>query len=92
METTIVICSDLQDFNSWLFIYIGYVHRSRTRRVVINNRRYIAVSQPEHMCGYRCDTVSFTASGRERENFNQLFNVATICCLAQPKKPFKFGR
>jgi len=91
METTIVICADLADFQNWLYINIGLVHRSPARRVVTNNRRYIAVSQVEHMCGYRCNAVFVTELGNERENIEQLMRSAEYC-LARPKKPFKFGR
>lgn len=93
METTIVICGNLGDFNRWLFNNLyGYTHRSRTRRIIVDDRRYLAVSEVEHMCGYRCDTVSYTTLGRERENFDRLFTMATQYCLARPKKEFKFGR
>lgn len=90
METTIVLCGCLEDFQNWLFIHLGFQHRVPIRIIVVNNRRYIGVSQAEHMCSYTCDTISFTAAARGREDFEQLM-ISAQCCLAH-KKNFKFGR
>lgn len=92
MATTIVICDGIDDYKFWLNINIGYQHRTNTRSVVINDRRYIAVSRYEHLIGHRCDTISFTTLGSQKENFNELLRMATTYCLARIKKPFKFGR
>ena len=93
METTMVICYNLEDFRRWLFDHYGYTGRLYSRKIImVNNICFFGVSEENHLRGYRYNNVEYTSLGFSKENFNLLFTMATQYCLARPKKEFKFGR
>ena len=92
METTIVICVDSFDFRNWIFENYGLGTRNGSKEIVIGDNRIIGVCRPEHLIGYRCNSVKHTVNALGLNNFNRMLEVANSHCLWIKIKPFKFGR
>ena len=92
METIIVICVDSYDFRKWMFDNYGIGTRNGCLEVVIGDNRIIGVCRPEHLIGYRCNSVKHTVNALNLAYFSRMFEVANSQCLRVKIKPFKFGR
>jgi hypothetical protein len=94
METIIVICYDLRDFRYELIDRNIRVPRIIGRVNVIDNIRYVAVTDISHMVGFRASLILWSENAR---NFlpdfdNILLQIQRFCMAPFEKKEFKFGR
>ena len=94
METIIVICFNLRDFRSELIIRHQPVPDLIRRSIVIDNIRYVAVSNIHHLTGYRTSLIFWSENARHHlPDFELILNHAQRFCMAPfVKKEFKFGR
>jgi hypothetical protein len=94
METIIVICFNLRDFRAELIRRRLPVPNLIRRSIVIDNIRYVAVSNIHHIVGNRASLIFWSDHAqRHLPDFELILgHIQRFCMAPFEKKEFKFGR